>query len=151
VHDNPTPLTCLECGRALPANNRRFCSDAHAIDYHGQTQWGGIVAATVARYADPERAAASKAAISKKSAENAAELFRWRKRPGWSKAGDEALRQWFVATLQAQLAGCKLASIMTATGLSAHSAVAIRSGRQIPHPRHFEALAKLAGVEAPAL
>ena len=84
-------------------------------------------------------------------AEHAAERLLWRQKPGWSEAGDEALRRWFIAVLQARLGDCQLASIMDATGLSKQLALAIRSGRHIPHPRHFEALAKLAGVEAPAL
>jgi hypothetical protein len=61
------------------------------------------------------------------------------------------LRQWFIGTAQASLSVCKLAAIMAATGLSKQLAADIRSGRHIPHPRHFEALAKLAGVEAPTL
>jgi CRISPR-associated endonuclease Cas1 len=149
LHDDPMPPTCGECGSALPPKRRRFCCDEHAVAYHGQSQWRGIVAATVARYADPERAAASKTAIGKRAAANAAERLRWRERPGWSKADDEALHQWFIATLQARLGDCKLANIITATGLSKQSAVAIRTGRKIPHPRHFAALAKLAGVEIP--
>jgi len=149
LQDDPMPPTCGECGRALPPNRRRFCNDEHAIAYYGPTPWRGVVAATVARYADPERAAASKAAMGKRSVENAAERLRWRQRPGWSKAGDEALRQWFIATLQPRLGDCTLAAVMAATGVSKQLAATIRSGRHIPHPRHFSALAKLAGIEMP--
>jgi CRISPR associated protein Cas1 len=151
LHDAPVPLTCWQCGRALPQGRRRFCSDEHAVAYHRDSQWGGIVAATIARYADPKRAAASKTAIGTRAVENATQRLLWRQRPGWSKVGDEALRQWFAGKAQAGLGDCKLAAIMAATGLSKQLAADIRSGRHIPHPRHFEALAKLAGVEAPAL
>lgn len=147
--DAAAPLGCWQCGRALPSGRRRFCTDEHAVAYHGETQWRGIVAATVARYADPKRAAASKTAIGKRAVENAAQRHLWRQRPGWSKAGDEALRQWFAGTAQTRLGDCKLAAIMAATGLSRQLAADIRSGRHVPHPRHFAALAKLAGVEAP--
>lgn len=149
LQDAPVPLTCWQCGRALPQGRRRFCVDEHAVAYHIDSQWGGIVAATVARYADPKRAAASKTAIGKRAVENATQRLLWRQRPGWSKAGDDALRQWFAGTAQARLGDCKLAAIMAATGLSKQLAADIRSGRHIPHPRHFEALAKLAGVKAP--
>jgi CRISPR-associated protein Cas1 len=151
LHDAPFPRTCWQCGRALPPARRRFCTDAHAVAYHGETQWRGVVAATVERYADPKRAAALKAAIGKKAVENAAKRFLWRQRPGWSEAGDEALRQWFAGAVLVRLATCKLTDIMGATGLSMQSAVDIRTGRRVPHPLHFAALAKLVGVEAPAL
>jgi hypothetical protein len=38
--------------------------------------------------------------------------------------------------------------IMSALGISVTYAVAIRKGRRLPHPRHWEALEKLAGVSA---
>jgi hypothetical protein len=41
--------------------------------------------------------------------------------------------------------------IMSALGVSVTYAVAIRTGRRRPHPRHWQALAKLAGVSADAL
>jgi hypothetical protein len=87
--------------------------------------------------------------MGKRSVENAAERLRWRQRPGWSKAGSEALRQWFIATLQPRPGDCSLAAIIAAAGVSKQLAATIRSGRHIPHPRHFAALAKLAGVPFP--
>jgi hypothetical protein len=48
------------------------------------------------------------------------------------------------------LAKCSLADIRSATELSTGYVIRIRRGRT-PHPGHFEALARLAGVEAPAL
>jgi hypothetical protein len=38
---------------------------------------------------------------------------------------------------------------MHATGLSKQFSITIRAGRRAPHPRHFAALAKLAGVPVP--
>jgi len=140
LQDAPVPLTCWQCGRQLPQDRRRFCTDEHAVAYHRDSQWGGIVAATVARYADPKRAAASKTAIGKRAIENAAERLQWRQRPGWSKAGDEALRQWFIAMLQARLGDCPLASIMGATGLSK------QFGRHHPLRAAYSAPATLRGA-----
>jgi hypothetical protein len=148
--DDPVPRTCWQCSRALPSGRRRFCTDAHAVAYHGETQWRGIVAATVERYADPKRAAASKAAIGKRAVENAAKRLLWRQRPGWSEAGDEELRRWFADTVQPQLRSYKIADIMGATRLSKQSVSDIRVGRHIPHPRHFAALATLVGVDPPS-
>jgi hypothetical protein len=148
--DDPVPRTCWQCSRALPSGRRRFCTDAHAVAYHGETQWRGIVAATVERYADPKPPAASKAAIGKRAVENAAKRLLWRQRPGWSEAGDEELRRWFADTVQPQLRSYKIADIMGATRLSKQSVSDIRVGRHIPHPRHFAALATLVGVDPPS-
>jgi hypothetical protein len=38
--------------------------------------------------------------------------------------------------------------IMSSLGVSVTYAVAIRAGRRKPHPRHWEALARLVGVAA---
>lgn len=38
-----------------------------------------------------------------------------------------------------------LSEIATATGLSLAACSRIRAGARVPHPRHWEALAKLAG------
>ncbi len=43
LQDDPVPRTCWQCGRALPSGRRRFCTDAHAVAYHGETQWRGVV------------------------------------------------------------------------------------------------------------
>jgi hypothetical protein len=60
------------------------------------------------------------------------------------------LRQWYARELQPRIVALRNAEIMQATGLSKRSAIMIRQGF-VPHPRHFEALAQLAGVEAPPL
>jgi hypothetical protein len=46
------------------------------------------------------------------------------------------------------VATCPAAEIRRATGLSVRYAIMIRQG-YVPHPRHFTALAKLAGVPTP--
>jgi CRISP-associated protein Cas1 len=53
------------------------------------------------------------------------------------------------APIREGLAGVKLAEIMTAAGLAKSSASQIRSGRTVPHVRHWPALAALAGVRWP--
>jgi hypothetical protein len=45
-----------------------------------------------------------------------------------------------------RLAGIKLAALKSALGISRPYAINIRSGRRIPHPRHWETLAALSGV-----
>jgi len=53
------------------------------------------------------------------------------------------------APIRERLAGVKLAEIMAATGLAKSSASQVRSGRTVPHVRHWSALARLAGVDWP--
>jgi hypothetical protein len=51
------------------------------------------------------------------------------------------------------LPGLKLLPIRTiseATGLSEHYCSLIRLGKRVPHPRHWEALARLGGTECAA-
>jgi hypothetical protein len=67
--------------------------------------------------------------------------------PAASGATVDQLREWFETTVRPLLAKCSLADIRNATKLSTGYVIRIRRGRT-PHPRHFEALAKLAGVEA---
>jgi CRISPR-associated protein Cas1 len=50
------------------------------------------------------------------------------------------------APIRDGLAGVKLTEIMAATGLSKSTASQIRSGRTVPHVRHWPALAELAGL-----
>jgi hypothetical protein len=76
-----------------------------------------------------------------------------RARNAWPTASGvtvDQLREWFETTVRPLLAKCSLADIRNATELSTGYVIRIRRGRT-PHPRHFEALAKLAGVEAPPL
>ncbi len=71
------------------------------------------------------------------------------RRSEWSKTDDQALRHWYADAVYPALTRCKLTAIMRATGLSKQFSITIRAGRRTPHPRHFAALAKLAGVPAP--
>jgi hypothetical protein len=52
----------------------------------------------------------------------------------------------YMDKIQPQLVGLKNAQIATALGVSMPYAADVRAGRRRPHPRHWEALAKLAEV-----
>jgi hypothetical protein len=53
------------------------------------------------------------------------------------------------APIRDGLASVKLTAIMAATGLAKSTASQLRSGRAVPHVRHWPALAALAGVNCP--
>jgi hypothetical protein len=60
----------------------------------------------------------------------------------------ERLRRWYVAQVQPRLMGLQPKDIVRAIEVSRAYARQVIAG-QIPHRRHFAALAELAGVAAP--
>ena len=53
------------------------------------------------------------------------------------------------APIREALSGIPLQRIMDAIGVSRTAGSKIRSGKLVPHVRHWEALARLAGVKCP--
>lgn len=146
--EDPIPRLCLDCGKALPSRHRKFCSDACAASYHGGAPGTHSLAAIAARFNNTPEATAQRSARIK--ANRAAEAS-WRSRPGWSEAGDETLREWYASALRPALLGCRSADIRRVMGLSLPTAIDVRMGRVVPHPRHYAALATLARIEIPML
>lgn len=70
---------------------------------------------------------------------------------GWDAehAGEVHDLAWFTSVALPGLAKVTLPAIAKATGMSTSAAAKVRSGRRVPHPRHWEALAELAGIELP--
>ncbi len=149
---NPTlahdfmPRACHECGRALkPPMQRKFCSADCADIWRSEmkrlipiaAEQGSEIAAlrTLARArADKRRGDAEK-------------RIAWdnRSRPGDSAA----LRAWYGAEVAPRLAvTASRKEVAAALGVSPEYARDLRRGR-VPHPRHFAALARLAGVPFP--
>jgi hypothetical protein len=67
---------------------------------------------------------------------------------GGSSGDDPALRRWYVAEVVPRLGAIARTQIVRAIGVSRVYARHISRGK-VPHPRHFEALARLAGAEMP--
>ena len=69
----------------------------------------------------------------------------------WEQADTPQLdERWYVEQIAPKLAVLTLPAIARATGVSTSAASKWRSGRTTPHPRHWAALASLAGVPLPA-
>jgi len=66
----------------------------------------------------------------------------WRSmpKPSWP------VEQTYIEEIQPRLPSVKIAKIALTLGISEPYAAEIRAGRYRPHPRHWRALAKLAGV-----
>ena len=60
--------------------------------------------------------------------------------PGW------LTHDIYVNQIQAALVGVSKSSIRAALGISEPYSSDIRSGKNIPHPRHWRALARLVGI-----
>jgi hypothetical protein len=58
--------------------------------------------------------------------------------------GEAFDREWYLAELLPGLSAVTLTTIARATGMSTSAASKIRSGKRVPHPKHWEALRVLA-------
>jgi CRISPR/Cas system-associated endonuclease Cas1 len=147
LQDDPVPRTCTNCGKALPPHRRKFCNDVCTLAWHGgppqRHSMTTIHQGRLNHTPQAENRRRSAARISR-----AAEAT-WRSRPGWSKAQDTALRTWYAATLKPALHTSRPADIRRTMDCTLPAAIEVRAGRLTPHPRHFAALAALAGVEYP--
>lgn len=66
----------------------------------------------------------------------------------WESAHGDSDPEWFQLVVLPGLAGFTLGAIATATGMSTSAASKVRGGRRVPHPRHWESLASLVGINA---
>jgi CRISPR-associated endonuclease Cas1 len=162
----PVAKACHECGKALAPKQRKFCSEACAISFHVATTTAAempalvtpVAAITLSEKEEPSRGGGAKNSrhLALRRAWDAEHvpadaLHPAGERNSWTKALGPAvdeLREWFIVVLAPLLAKCPLAEIRHATGLSTRYAIKIRQG-YVPHPRHFAALAALAGVQVP--
>lgn len=162
----PVAKTCHECGKALAARQRKFCSEACAISFHVAT----TTAAEVTALPAPGAAGAADGAASdrgggSKNRKHLAMRRAWdaehasarqprarRNRNSFTAAIGPAvdeLREWFSAEVAPQMRACTIGEIRRVTGLSTRYAIMIRQGHA-PHPRHFPTLAGLVGVKPPS-
>ena len=159
------PRMCQECGKALTSRQPKFCSEGCAVAFHLATTAEELPASSAPGSDTQSDTATSKHGSRDKSRRHLALRRAWnadhalpagsepvQKRNGWFRASGPAvdkLREWFTAAVAPRMAACPVAEIRRATGLSTRYAIKIRQGH-VPHPRHFAALAALAGVPAPA-
>jgi len=135
VRDDPVPLACWECGRALAAGRRAFCSDACQRDYRRAM-------------AKPLHTAAEAVSHVTRNSQKVPDGVQ----PGLAglpKSHRQALRQWYAEELQPRLSRMNPAEIERRAGVRRSYAYYIVAGTRVPHPRHYPDLAALAGVELP--
>ncbi|MGH6876905.1 MAG: CRISPR-associated endonuclease Cas1, partial [Rhizomicrobium sp.] len=135
VRDDPVPLACWECGRALSPDRRAFCSDDCEQEYRramGKRRPVVDAASHVSRERHQEATLAGERAVK-----------------GLPTSDRSALRHWYRVELQPRLSRMNPAEIAAGAAMGRSYAYYIVSGTRIPHPRHYPNLAALAGVELP--
>ncbi len=136
VNNAPRPQnTCRMCGTSIPAG-RRFCSPCSIVS---DTERMPEVARSGRIAAHSPLAEASRSATQRRNA-----IARWE----WQRSGIAAGidEQAYDLQIQPQLKRLTNTAIASAIGVSLYYAAEIRRGRRRPHPRHWEALAKLVGT-----
>jgi len=85
----------------------------------------------------------ARAKQAEKQRRHAAELRAWQPsdKPDW------LTERVYREKIQPRLEGVTVPVIASALGVSQPYAAEIRAGRYLPHPRHWQALARLVGVE----
>jgi CRISPR-associated protein Cas1 len=144
----PIPATCRECGKALSQRRRRFCSDTCSVFFHG----GAPVAAGLAAIAKARaaRAAAGVRETGAVSSITAVSVREWRRSPGWSRARDAELVEWYRAAILPELQqedGPRPVDIRRALRCGVTYSIEIKHDKRQPHPRLIAALAALVGVQ----
>lgn len=136
--------TCRSCGERLFNKNRRLCTACWSVTRAAlseQRSHAGHAALAQARATghDPTQTASARAKrrdslVATKAAEAA-----------WAAAGSSTgiTEQQLYEDVLPMLITTPLSHMQRATGLSNSSCSRIRSGKMTPHPRHWEALARL--------
>jgi CRISPR-associated endonuclease Cas1 len=133
IAEAPKPdRLCRVCGKKLRLRNRRFCGDC-AVTVTWENFNVGRKAAQrpefLAKRSDTQR-------IHKQAIQN------WKPAdlPAW------LTREVYVKRVQPALTRVAKSQVRSALGVSEPYSSDIVAGKRVPHPRHWEALAKLAGV-----
>ena len=137
----PVPRTCAECGSVLPRTRRRLCSTECAVNWHlnvAQAETGENLT----------EVASSDTLTRTKIRRHQAERFLWDVAHSRGNDRRAQLRLYYIETIEPKLATLTLSTTVLATelGVTERYIQKIRGG-VIPHARHFQKLAELAGVE----
>ena len=130
---------CVVCGATLATGRSycRACSVPVAIENLATVAAAGRAAGQMTSHG-PE--AQARRANARRRHARAASAWQPSSLPAW--LNEETYR----GKIQPLLAGATNKAVASALGSSIPYATAIRAGRRVPHPRHWEALSNLVGV-----
>jgi CRISPR-associated endonuclease Cas1 len=152
----PLPI-CRRCGAGVPAESDRsrargtYCPSCLAERRAGagsDMQAASLASARTFEQVTGSLPTHTPEATARRQAGNATEQ---ELRRAWEHehAGEYHDRDAFAELVVPALAAVTLPAIANATGMSTSAAAKVRSGRRVPHPRHWRALCELAGVAWP--
>lgn len=159
LKDDPLPRACHECGRALrPGSKTRFCSATCVSIYRAEMR--RLIPVETGTVMVPEIAAAHAGEETRKRrlTSTAAARLAWERAHRTESRGKDDVRtaaeraglaEWYMAEIRPRLVGQRTIDVARALDISRVYARHIIRGEQMPHPRHFAALAELAGVSVP--
>jgi hypothetical protein len=148
------PRACYECGRALAPTQRKFCSPSCTGTYRAEMRRlvpiaaEGILSSAVREIRLSEEARSAKlrrVSAARRAWDNTHKPVGAGEGRQAETAAREQLRRWYAAEVQPRLTGLQPKDIVRAIDVSRVYARQVIAG-QVPHARHFAALAKLAGV-----
>ncbi|MGH9013161.1 MAG: CRISPR-associated endonuclease Cas1 [Acidimicrobiia bacterium] len=139
------PRRCETCGAPLTDRRRRRwctrCAASHTGVTIGEAVRASVTARRGARAAgkDPAQSRQARAKVGRANRARAAERQRW-------EAAHPVLPdpQLFTDTILPAIRDVPLGKLAKATGLSKTNVSEVRRGRRVPHPMHWEALARAA-------
>lgn len=141
-----TPISCATCGGPVLKRRRRHCHACIPGMKVAQAQKAVVAARKVlaVRAAAGNDPRSSREAGRKRGVANAEHHFRNHQ---WARENQADGRDatWFRREIAPKLSSYSLSAIARATGLSAAACSRIRSGAQIPHPRHWESFVAFLG------
>ena len=152
----PLPLlVCRTCGGAIPLESDRdrprgrYCESC--LVERRREVGAGLNAPSRVYAADHEALTGSRPshtgnARARRQAANAEQRTKQRE---WEAGhrGEDFDPEWFATNVLPGLATLSMTVIAKATGMSTTAAGKVRSGQRVPHPRHWESLGTLVGVE----
>jgi len=132
---------CLVCGKAIARGGSycRSCAIPVATEHLTEVAESGRAAGQIAAQSADAQA---RRAETKRRHDAARAAWLPSSLPAW------LTEETYLAKIQPLLAGHTNKTIASALGSSIPYASAIRAGRRVPHPRHWQALAQLVGVSA---
>jgi CRISPR-associated endonuclease Cas1 len=131
------PSVCHFCGAEIKFG-RRYCPSCNLT----VAREGMIEAAKLGRVKGHSPEARAKQA--EKQRRHGAAVKSWNPsgKPNW------LTEQFYREKIQPRLSGITVAAISSCLSISGPYAAEIRAGRYLPHPRHWQALAKLTGTDS---
>ena len=129
------PGVCQDCGTPIKPD-QSYCASCAVT----ASTAAFVEAARHGRIAAQSREAQARRAETQRRHAAAKRAWRASDKPAWL---DE---ETYARRIQPRLAGVTVPAISSALGISEPYATDIRAGRRRPHPRHWQALARLVGV-----